>query len=138
MHGDGPGQAQGELRVGTQQLFLNLLLLLIEHVAHVLPHLTLDVEVHAVLCLHGDGALLLVQTGNDAQRAVDPALVLVVLDEDDLCAGLHLQLDGRGKRLLGEVALCPSLEQGGGARQGGQPLLVDVVDGVAAGGEGDS
>ena len=87
----------GELGVGAQQFFLDLLLLLVEGVAHVLPHFALYIVLAAVL---GDDAyqtFFLVDVVYDTQRAVHPALVLVVLDEDDLGTGLQLQFDGRGE-----------------------------------------
>ena len=137
VHGDGPSQAEGELGVGAQQLLFDLLLLLIEGVAHVLPHLALHIVVAAFFGLHGDDALVLVDLGDDAQRAVDPALLLVVLDEDDLCAGFYTQFHGRGQRRLGKLAIGVAEEQSWGAVEPGKALFVDVVHGVAAGGQGD-
>ena len=137
MHGDGPGQSQRELGIGAQQLLLDLLLLVVEGVAHVLPHLALYVELVALLVDDAHDAQLLVDILNGAQRAVHPALVLVVLDEDDLCARLQQQLLGRGQRRLGEVALDGALEQRGLPGQRGQALLVGEIDDVAARGEGD-
>ena len=90
MDGDGPCQSDGELCVGAQQFFFDLLFLLVEGVAHVLPHFALYVVLDAFLGDDAYHAFFLVDVVDDAQCAVHPSLVFVVLDEDDLCAWLQL------------------------------------------------
>ena len=138
MDGDGPGESDGELGVGAEQLFLDLLFLLVEGVAHVLPDLALNVVLEAFLGDDADESVFLVDIVDDAEGAVHPALVLVVLDEDDLCAWLELEFHRRGQGGLGEVALDDACEGGGLAFEFGEVLFVGVVDDVAAGGEGDA
>ena len=135
--GDGPCQTDGELGIGAEQLFLDLLFFLVEGVAHVLPHLAFDVVRLSVFGGDAYHSFFLGDVLDGAQCAVHPALVLVVLDEDDLCARLQLQFDGCGYGGLREVALDGAEEGGGVARQGRESLFVDVIDDVAAGGQRD-
>ena len=127
----------GELGVGAQQFFLDLLLLLVEGVAHVLPHFALYVELLRLLVDDANHACFLVDVVDGAQGAVHPALVLVVLDEDHLCARLQLEFHRRGERGLRKVALDGSEEERGRTFEGREMLLVDVVHDVASGSEGD-
>ena len=90
MDGDGPCQSDGKLGVGAELFFLDLLLLLVEGVAHILPHLTLYVVGMSVFRDDPYHAFFLGDVLDGAQRAVHPALVLVFLDEDDLRARFQL------------------------------------------------
>ena len=114
------------------------MLFFVEGVAHVLPYLTLDVEFAAVVRSDADDAFLFADGYDSAQRAVYPPFLLVVLDEDDLCAGFHLQFDGGGQRRFGEFTLYDAVEDGGLAVEFCQLLLVGVVHDVAAGCEDDA
>ena len=85
-----------------------------------------------------DQTVFLVDVVDDAEGAVDPALVFVVLNEDDLCARLELEFDGGGERGLWEVAFDDTEEGGGVALEGCELLFVGIVYDVAARGEGDA
>ena len=113
MDGDGPSQTDGELGIGAEQLFFDFLLLFIIGVAHVLPHLALYIVFDALFGDDADDAFFLGDIFHGAQCAVDPAFLLIVLYEDDLCAGLQLEFHGRGERGFGEVALDGAVEDGG-------------------------
>ena len=88
--GDSPRQAYGELDIDADFFFLNLLLGLVEGVAHVGPAVALHFVFVSFLGNYPDDALLLVDGFHHAQRAVHPAAVHVVLDEDDVGARLDV------------------------------------------------
>ena len=96
MYGDGPCQPQRELLEGAQQLFVYLLLLLVERVSHVLPYLLADIVLVTVFVAYVDDAFLGVYPRHDTDGAVDPPFLLVITHEDNLCAGFQLQLHRGG------------------------------------------
>ena len=79
-----------------------------------------------------DDAFLLVDSLDNAQCAVDPATVEIVLDEDDLCAGLDVELHGCGQAVLRELVFYFAEEERRLTSQLREMLLVDIVDSVAA------
>ena len=96
MNGNGPGQSQGKLDEDAQLFLDNLLLLFIEGIANVLPDFANHIVLVAVLVHHADKPFFLVDARHHANGAVYPAFLLVVLDKDDLCARLDLQLHRGG------------------------------------------
>ena len=91
MHRDGPCQSQGKLGVKPQLLFLDLLLFLVKAVADVLPDVAFNVHFIPLLVYDRNDARVVIDAVDDAQSAVDLALLLIVLDKDDLCTGLDFQ-----------------------------------------------
>ena len=135
--GDGPCQPDGELDIDADFLLFNLLFLLVEGIAHVSPTVALHLVFISILGDNPDDAFFLVDGFHDAQRAVHPAAVHVVLDEDDVGSRLDVKLLGRGEAALGKVVLNDTLEHCRLTGQRFQLALVDEVYGIAAGAEGD-
>ncbi len=135
--GDGPGQPQGKLSEGAELFLFNLFFFFVVRVAHVAPHFACDFQLVALFRGDVDAPVRLVDGRYDAQCAVHPSLVHVVLDKNDLRAGFHFQLHQGGERTFGEVALDFAGEGRGRRVYLGQFLAVDEVHVVAPRGQGD-
>ena len=135
--GDGPSQPDRELDIDADFLFFNLLFLFVEGIAHVSPAVAFHLVFVSILGDNPDDAFFLVDGFHDAQRAVHPTAVHVVLDKDDVGSGLDVKLLGRGEAALGKVVLDDALEHSWLTGQRFQLAFVDEVDGIAAGAEGD-
>ena len=138
VYGDGPCQSYGQLHVGSQCLLLYLLLLLVVGIAYVLPYLT---AYRVFFPPFGDDTqflLLLVNLSDGTQRPVHPPLVLVILDEDDLCSHLQFQFHRGWHHAIGEVSLYLATEHRRLPRQTVQFRLVDEVHVVASGSQRNS
>ena len=102
MDGDGPCQAHGILCKGTQLFLFNLFLFFVVFVADVSPRLSFDVTFLAVVGDDVEGLFNRVEAADDADGAVHPAAVEVILDEDDLCARFQYQFLRGGELLSGK------------------------------------
>ena len=105
MDGDGPSQSQGELPEDAEFFLFYLFFLLVVGVAHVAPHFAGDFHFGSVFHDDVDMAVLFVYGRNGTQSSVYPTFVLVVFDENDLCAGFEFQFHQRGERTFRELAL---------------------------------
>ena len=133
-----PSQSQRILLVASDFLLLDFLLHLVEVVAHVAPGGRLHHHVQSLLRAHVNfGVVLFVETDDGAQRAVHPLVLDVVLDEDDLCPSLQIELNRRGQTALWELALNVATEKHRLAWQQLELAVVDIVYRVAASAEGD-
>ena len=99
-----------------------------------------DVALHVKLLVifghHANHAAFLVDILDGAQRTVNPTLLLIVLDKDNLCAWFQVQLHRGGQRALGEVAFDFALKHTHFAIQRIQLLVVDEINRIPAGSEG--
>ena len=132
MDGDGPRQPQRELHIGAHLLLLDFLLGLVEAVAHILPHVPLNVIFVAVLGHNAHDATLGIDSRHHTKGAVDPPVRHVVLDEHHVAAWFQFQLEGRGHRTLGELPFHLSHRDERIALELVELPLVDVVDRIAA------
>ena len=110
MDGDGPCQTERKLGEGAYLLFLYLMLFLVERIAHVAPGFRADRHGHTVFGHHIQRIVLLVYLGDTAQCAVDPALLRVILHEDNLRTFLQLQVKQGGQGRFGKLATYLSVE----------------------------
>ena len=90
--GDGPCQPYGELREGAEYFLFYLLFLLVVFVAAVIPLLRLHVALYPVVGDDLEGFVFFVEAADYAYGAVHPAMVEVILNEDDLCSRFQYQL----------------------------------------------
>ena len=138
MDGDGPCQSDGELGECAQFFFFNLLLFLIIGIADVPPDFPFDIAFPSVIGNDVNGALVFIDACDHANSAVDPPFVHVILDKDDLGAGLQLQFHGCRKAVGGKFAMDFS---GEGHRFSGkfrQMFVIDIVHLVTSGGKCDA
>ena len=77
------------------------------------------------------------EAGHFTNRAIAPAAVLIVANENDLCSLLEDQQAGCGKTILGEIALGLTFKNMLRRLQRLHVLIVDAIDGVATSGERD-
>ena len=113
MDGDGPCQADGELDIGTDFFLFYLLLFLVEGVAHIGPAGSLHFVFMSFLGDYPDDAFFLVDGFHDAKRAVYPAVVHVVFDENDMGSRLDVEFLGGGEATLGEIIRDGAFKHGG-------------------------
>ena len=111
--GDGPCQPDGELDIDTDFLLFNLLFLFVEGIAHVGPTVALHLVFISILGDNPDDAFFLVDGFHDAKRAVYPAVVHVVFDENDMGSGLDVEFLGGGEATLGEIIRDGAFKHGG-------------------------
>ena len=135
--GDGPCQAHGILCKGSQFFLFNLFLFFVVFVADVSPRLSFDVTFLAVVGDDVEGLFNRVEAADDADGAVHPAAVEVILDEDDLCARFQYQFLRGGEAAFGKVSHDFAVEGDRVTGKFRQFFVVDVVHIVTAGGEGD-
>ena len=135
--GDGPCQAHGILCKGSQFFLFNLFLFFVVFVADVSPRLSFDVTFLAVVGDDVEGLFDRVEAADDADGAVHPAAVEVILDEDDLCARFQYQFLRGGEAAFGKVSHDFAVEGDRVTGKFRQFFVVDVVHIVTAGGEGD-
>ena len=137
MHRYCPCQTDRELGIHAYFLFFNLLLLLIERISDIAPYSLFYLKLPAVVGNDIEHLLGFINGFDDAQRAIYPTLVKVVLYEYYLRTNLQIELYGSGKTAFGEVSLYLSSKNRRVARQLGELLFIDIVYGVAACGKGD-
>ena len=123
--------------IGTQKFFFYFLFLLVEGIAHVLPHLALHIVFHTLLVDDADYTLFLGNITHSAQRTVHPTLLLVVLYEYNLSTRFQLKFHGGRERTLGKVALDGTAKNRRITLNLCQTLLISIIYGVATGSECD-
>ena len=91
MDSNRPRQPQGILLVTANLFLFYLFLHLVEVISHVAPCGRLHHDILSIFCSHVYlGIIVLVETDDGSQGSVDPLVLYIVFDKDDLCARLQI------------------------------------------------
>ena len=118
----------------------NLLFLLVEGILDIAPDFLLNIKLYSILGTDIDDGIFTIldierETSDCAQSAIDPPLLLVVAHKENLRAHLEFEFEWRGQVVLGEIAFDGSIKDGSIAIKISQARTVDVIDGIATGGQ---